>query len=183
MTTAKSRVTIEELAKISAQQRCELVRGELVMLAPTGGIHGEVESVISGLLLAEGDGLGKVYSGDVGIIVDMAARTVRGADNAFITNDQLPVRYSPEGYLLTIPALVVEVLSPNDRASEVQEKILEYLSAGARVVWVVDPANRTVTIYEPGLEARILTANDILIAPGVLPKLKKKVNVLFARLS
>jgi len=182
MSSAGPKVTLQELAAISTQVRCELVQGELVHLTPAGGIHGEVESEVTSVLKTEGRGLGKVYSGDVGIIVNAEASTVRGADNAFITNDQFPVRYSAEGYLITVPALIVEVLSPNDRASEVQEKVMEYLSAGARVVWVVDPANRTVTVHQPGIAACVLTGNDVLRAPGVIPDMRTKVEVLFAGL-
>jgi Uma2 family endonuclease len=74
---------------------------------------------------------------------------------------------------------VVEVVSPNDRASEIQAKVLEYLNAGVLVVWVVDPATRTVNVHLPDGNARTLRPDDLLWAPGVFPELAVAVSVLF----
>ena len=155
-------------------ERFEIVRGEVVPLSPTGGKHGYVEQRIGRVLGHEGEDadLGTPFVGEVGVVVVRDPQTVRGADAAFLLKEQMPPEETPEGYLLTPPALVAEVLSPNDRASYVQAKVLEYLSAGVRVVWVVDPSTRSVAVYLKGATARILTGDETLIAPGVLDNLR-----------
>ncbi len=168
-------------ANVGLPDRFEIVRGEVVPLAPTGDVHGVVENRVGRVLGEQADdaGLGFAFTGEVGIVVEPNPRTVRGADAAFMLSDQLPPKRTSEGYLLTPPALVVEVLSPNDRASEVQGKVLEYLRAGVRVVWVADPASRTLTVHLPDGNSRTLTGDAVLWAPGVLENLSTPVRDLF----
>lgn len=94
--------------------------------------------------------------------------TVRGADVAWVHIEQEPVRTSSEGYLVTPPVLVVEVLSPNDRVSEVESKLQEYLRLGVRVVLLLDPQNHCATIARP--ENRVVLGHDqALELPDLLP--------------
>ncbi|MEW6283251.1 MAG: Uma2 family endonuclease [Candidatus Eremiobacterota bacterium] len=151
--------------------RFEIVRGEVVPLSPTGGLHGEVESNAH-LILAEpvkGGRLGRLYVGEVGVVVQREPLTVRGADVAWIHVDQGPVATSPEGYLLTPPALVVEVLSPNDRASDVEAKTQEYLLAGVRAVLLLDPQNRCATVARPDSTRVVLRESETLQLSELLP--------------
>lgn len=174
-------MTIHREPGAGLPERFEIVRGEVVPLVPTGDVHGIVETRVTRLLgnEAEDKGLGLVLGGEVGVVVELEPRTVRGADGAFYLQAQLPYETTPERYLLTPPALVVEVLSPNDRASEIQGKVLEYLTAGVRVVWVVDPATRSVAVYLFQATAGILRGDDRLCAPGVLDHLQTPVSWLF----
>ncbi len=169
--------------KMLSGGRSEIVRGEVVELSPTGDVHGYVEGRVYGVLLKadEERGLGTAFVGEVGVVVNASPLTVRGADAALMLAQQMPYQTSPEGYLLTPPALVVEVLSPDDRASDVQVKVQEYLRAGVRIVWVVDPQTLTVTIYQQDGRARVLQATDELIAPGVLENLSVTVRKLFPK--
>src|SRR5205823_5969430 len=115
-----------------------------------------------------------------GVVIQVESpQTCFGADVAFLTKDQLPVRRSKEGYLLTIPALVAEVRSKNDTRKEIQEKVDRYLAAGVRLVWVADPAPRSVTAYRPGEEPRVFHEDEDLTAEGVLPALRFPVRRLF----
>lgn len=161
--------------------RRELVRGEIIEMPPTSGGHGRQEFRVARFLdrVGEQSGLGQVLVGEVGIVVARGPDTVRGADVVFLSQEQLPVLESPEGYLLTPPALVVEVLSRNDRASDVAAKVSDYLGVGVRVVWVVDPPNRTVTVYLPEGVARVLRPGQTLWAPGVLDDLSADTGELF----
>lgn len=63
----------------------------------------------------------------------------------------------------------MEILSPSNRAAEIQEKVGEYLDAGARMVWVLDPTSGTATVYRSRDEIRMLTADDELDGEDVLP--------------
>jgi Uma2 family endonuclease len=89
------------------------------------------------------------------------------------------VRTSPEGYLETIPELVVEVRSKNDTVPEIQDKVAEYLSAGVQIVWDVDPRPKTVTVYRPGHDATELRIGDVLTAERVIPGFQVPVAELF----
>ncbi len=94
---------------------------------------------------------------------------VDGADVVFITKAQLPIRRSPEGYLETIPELIVEVRSKNDTLAAMERKAQGYLQAGAVVVWVVDPINRNVIEYRQGVTARAYAEDDTLTVPDLIP--------------
>lgn len=115
-------------------------------MSPTGYRHGAVEAAIARQLgnCVEGRRLGTVMSGKVGIITQRNPDTVRGADVAYISNERL-ARAKAEGYLDVAPELVVEVVSPSDRWSELNEKVNEYLACGVDEVWIVDPRTQRVS--------------------------------------
>jgi Uma2 family endonuclease len=115
--------------------RYELDDGRLVTTAPPGEIHGAAESVLVGELFNQGQraGYGRVRSGDVGILLRRSPDRVVGADVVFISTASLASRRSPEGYLLTLPELLVEIVSKNDTSTEVAAKVQGLLaSVGAR---------------------------------------------------
>ncbi len=160
----------------------ELDNGKLVIMPPPGDIHGAVESNIATELKVQGErrNLGKARSGDVGVILWRNPDRVVGADAAFIANDSLPIRRSREGYLETIPDLIVEVRSPNDSLPEVGRKVADYLRAGVKVVLVADPEAQTVTAHRPGQQPQVFTINDTLTVPDVIPGFQMPVPDVFA---
>lgn len=117
-------------------------------MAPPGGDHGRKQNNVCTLLTneAETKKLGHAY-GEVGIVLRRGPDRVLGADAAFLTTDQLPARYTHEGYLETIPKLVVEIRSKNNADAEVESKVAEYFAAGVVEVWVLDPEQRTIAKY------------------------------------
>lgn len=98
-----------------------------------------------------------------------------GADAAFIINASLPIRRSPEGYLETIPDLVVEMVSKNDTRSYVAQKVSDYLSAGVKVVWVADPSSRAITEHRPEVPPRVYAAEDTLTVEDLIPGFRMQV--------
>jgi Uma2 family endonuclease len=86
---------------------------------------------------------------------------------AFIRRERVPDPL-PDGFW-PAPDLAVEVLSPSNRVMAMQQKVLEYLESGTRVVWLVDPLNNVVTVYRTPSEARILHANELLAIDDVIP--------------
>lgn len=102
-----------------------------------------------------------------------------GADALFVTAARLPIRTSPEGYLETIPDLVAEVRSKNDRPAELTGQVAEYLAAGVRLVWVLDPPSQTVTAHRPGQSPRVFAAGETLTADEVIPGFAAAVADLF----
>ena len=81
----------------------------------------------------------------------------------------MPIRRTPEGYLETIPELIVEVRSKNDTLVALERKAQDYLQAGAVVVWVVDPINRNVVEYRQGAPPRTYAEDDTLTVPDLIP--------------
>lgn len=148
----------------------ELDNGRLLTMPPPGDVHGAVQGNFSEAFKSQGErkGLGKAR-GEVGVILWRDPDRLVGPDATFITSASLPLRRSPEGYLLTLPELVVEVRSKNDTQAELERKIADYLQAGVIVVWVADPESRTVTEYRKGQPPRVFGENDILTVEDIIP--------------
>lgn len=78
-----------------------------------------------------------------------------------------------------VPALVVEILSPNDTEEQVNEKVDDYRQCGVRLVWVIDPHDRTVLIYRPGTEPELANIRQELCGEPGLPGFRMPVAQLF----
>lgn len=157
--------------------RCELVEGQPITMPPTKRTHGRVESRLVVLLDAhlESLGYGEVVSGEVGY--QLSENTVRAADIA-VHLHCTGQKDSDSGWETSLPDLVVEVISPNDRWTEVEYKSEQYLAAGVRELWIVDPETRTVSIRGPN-DLSFYRRQDILHSQ-VLPKLSLTVDTVFA---
>jgi Uma2 family endonuclease len=171
----RKRLTIADVAAFprtlpSGDVDYELDDGRLVIMAPPGDMHGSAQSKFAAALVVQGElrGLGKART-EVGVILRRNPDRLVCPDALFIMTSSLPLRRSSEGYLETIPELVVEVRSPNDTGPEVQAKVDEYLAAGVRVAWVADPDRRTVTAYRTGQAPQVFGALDSLTIPDVIP--------------
>jgi len=105
--------------------------------------------------------------------------TVRVPDVAFVSTTRLAEHEADDPFLTAAPDLAVEVLSPSNSASEIQRKIFDYLDAGARLIWVVDPATRTVTVYRARYDIRVLGVGQVLDRTSVVPGLEVEVAALF----
>jgi Uma2 family endonuclease len=104
---------------------------------------------------------------------------VRRPDVSVILAGRLPASGLEQGRLRIPPDIAVEVLSPNDLASAREAKLTDSLDFGVRLVWIVDPASRTVTVYEADGAARRLRAADALNGGAVLPGFRCAVADLF----
>lgn len=105
---------------------------------------------------------------------------VRRADTAFHRLDRLAAAQAvAEGHLTVVPDLVVEVVSPNDLAGDVNAKRIEWLAAGARLVWVIHPGQQTVHAYHTDGTVRLFNPADALTADPVLPDFRVPVADLF----
>ena len=180
--STKTLVTSEDLWKIVADgSRYELSHGELVPMTPIGIQHG---AVVGNLQLLVGTFVKKnrlgVVGPEIGFRLSRDPDTVRAPDVAFIAKDRLPKEGIPEKFADFPPNLAVEVLSPEDKASELLRKVGEYLEAGVRLIWVVDPATQTVTIYQSLQNVRILSSDQQLDGGEVLPGFRTKVSELFS---
>ena len=182
MRNKKTVFTAEELIRLPRGKcRYELVKGELFEMPPAGGRHGSVAMRIGVLLGSHvmANQLGEVLAAETGYFLRRDPDTVRAPDASFIAGDRLPPGELPAGYLDIMPDLAVEVLSPNDRAGEVLDKVDDWLGAGVKLVWVLDPAARTVRVYRSTAQVEELAEHEILDGAEVLPGFSCEIRSLF----
>lgn len=145
----------------------ELVDGE-IRVSPAGAPHGYVIIQLARRVAdyVHERGLGYVFDSSTGVW--MPSGNLRVPDLTFVSLGKLP-NGLPEGFLRQTPDLVAEVLSPDDSAREIAEKVAEYLAAGVRMVWVIDPRSRTAAVHRSPTASRSLGENDALDGEDVMP--------------
>ena len=165
----KGSATIDDLLRMPKDGRkYELVDGEIVV-SPAGMRHSEIAAKISYIIATflEKSPIGKVYGADLGII--LPNENLRSPDVTFVRNEKLPEGKSPEGFGEMVPDLIVEVLSPSESLTQVGRKIGEFLECGVPLVWLIDPATETVTVYRSLSQTEQLSAQDTINAEPILP--------------
>lgn len=169
MVTVILPMTAEDLLRMEDDGfRYELVRGELRKMSPAGHVHGDCAMSVGSSLrvYVAANGLGKVYAAETGFM--LASDHVRAPDAAFVRRERaLAVGRNP-GFFPGPPDLAVEVVSPNDRDADVEEKVADWLAAGTLAVIVVDPGSRIVRIHRPDFEVETLTEADTIEVADVI---------------
>ena len=178
--------TEQDVIDIEARENvhCELVDGVLVE-KPVGYEESYIAILIATLLnnFVIPRQLG-IVTGEAGML-RLFPGLVRGPDVAFVSKDRLPGGKLPTDPIPNlVPDLAVEVLSRSNTVREMERKRREYFDAGVRLVWIVDPALRTVAVYVSGVsEPVVLQANETLTAEPVLPGFAMELSKLFENLS
>lgn len=173
--------TVEDLLSAPADLgRCELVRGELVMMSPGKGRHGAIEARIVKLLanFVDSQGLGTVFGSSAGYVLARNPDTVREPDVSFLSTTRLGDQ-DLDSFLEGAPDLAVEILSPSNSARDMAAKADDCLAAGCQVVWVVDPLRKSILVYHADAPAIALTEDDTLTESALLPGLSLKVREVF----
>lgn len=165
-----------------ADRHLELIEGEIYPMTPAGGEHGEVTFDFSLRIgsFVKSNRLGRVTAAETGYVLFRnpdGKDTVRAPDIGFVSISRAPEPLS-EQFVPFAPDLAVEVISPSDRADEVEAKVLQYLRAGVRLIWLVYPASRTIVVHSPNRIHR-LTIDDTLDGGDVLPGFQVKINDIF----
>ena len=161
--------------------RHELVAGVIVAEPfPTHG-HDRTFRRLLGLLgsFVESHGLVEVF-GEAGYVLGRDPDTVRGPDLSFVSRERLK-DFDDARFFSGAPDLAVEILSPSNRRGEMHAKIADYLAAGARLVWVVDPKRKSVTTYRTLLAPRRLQLNEPVDGEDVLPGMVIPLESIFER--
>lgn len=182
MTVNTQLMTADELAQLPDDgMRYELVRGVLRTMPPPKVPHGRLARKIGRSLdrHVEAAALGEVYMNEVGYLLTTRPDTVRAPDVAFLSVARLVEMGDVTDYFPGSPDLVVEVISPNDRLTQIAETAVEWLEHGARLVFVVNPRRRTVAVHRPGQPIRVLGVDDTLDGEDVVPGWSMAVRDLF----
>lgn len=182
MATAQKRMTAAELLRLPKNgRRYELVEGELQAMTPAGGRHGRIAARLTGSLqqYVAANGLGEVFAAETGFKLAENPDTVRAPDVAFVRRERVEAIGDSEGYWPGAPDLAVEVISPYDLYTEVEETVGAWLEAGARMVVVVNPRRQTVTVHRSRTQVHLLTESDTLDGADVVPGWRLPMATLF----
>jgi Uma2 family endonuclease len=170
MATTTRRTATEEdlLAMPKDGQKYELVDGE-IRVSPAGDRHSAVGLHLATLLFTfvREHRLGHVLGADAGF--RLPSKNVRSPDVSFVATGRFPGDRPPDDFGNLAPDLAVEILSPHDRPRHVLDKVGEYLEAGVRLIWVIDPRKRRAVVYRSLSEVTELGRDGVLDGEDVLP--------------
>ena len=170
-TRTERRYTIDDLACFPDDgKRRELVDGRIVEWDVTTLRHGVFVNLLATLItkLVRQHRPGSVATTDVLVRIFGSSYHARGGDIAFFARGRLPNNLD-EAQTDVAPDFVVEVLSPNDRADEVQTKVRDWLRVGVRLLWHVDPVTGITAVYGPEGSKELVDPDDTLDGGTVLP--------------
>ena len=175
-------MTADELLSLPDDgYRYELVRGELRKAPLNGAEHGIVAAhfALALSLYVEPHNLGTLVA-NAGFLIESDPDHVRAPDLAFVRRERDEAAGYVPGYFPGPPDLAVEVISPHDRYTDVEEKVADWLAAGVQLVILVNPRNRSVTLRAPGQPPVTLTDQDTLDGGAVIPGWQMPVRDIFA---
>ncbi|WP_165230414.1 Uma2 family endonuclease [Aquisphaera insulae] len=174
--TRTKRYTPEDLLRLPDGKRYELVDGKLVKRA-MGSESSLIEGTLYFLLRAycQAGGLGLVWPGTNGFqCFPHVPGRVRVPDVSFVRKGRLPGDLAPSGFVRIPPDLAVEVVSPRDRASELEDKLVDYRKVAIPLIWVIYPNSRTAIVYRIDGTATFLGEDDELSGEDVIPGFRCK---------
>jgi Uma2 family endonuclease len=188
MSTTTRLITADELLVMPHRDergnycRLELIKGNLFVKELFSPAHGMLCSDIGAAIstFVEAHDLGLVFGTGTGFIVERNPDTIVGVDAAFVSRERLSEVEDFDFFLPFAPDLGVEVLSPNDTAREINEKVAMYFGAGARAVWVFNPKKKTVAVYASPSDVQTLSEHDTLEGGEMLPGFRLELSKLFA---
>jgi Uma2 family endonuclease len=179
--TRSENLTEEQLLSLPHIGKAEMIDGRLIV-APAGFEHGNVSSVLVTELLVfvRRQKLGLVLDSSTGFY--MRSGDLLSPDAAFVAAARLKgMRRLPRKFFKGSPDLVAEVLSPNDKPHEIERKMSEYFASDTKLAWLVDPSERSVTIYHDPRPGPILRGSDVIDGEAVIPGFKLSLDELFAQ--
>jgi Uma2 family endonuclease len=177
----KTLLTIDQLERLTEAEGLsyELDQGELVEVPSASYLHNRIRDLLTHRLMNHLE-----THKDQGVVVAeqwfrLAEDTVRAPDVALISPPQISL-LDPERRIQPFaPALAIEITSPSNTFDELARKTRQYLGAGSRSVWILVPPMREIHVYTAGAHPAILSAEDSLEDPVLLPGFSARVGDLF----
>lgn len=172
----------ELLCRDNQDLRIELnAEGKLILMPPTGTTTGwrNSEIIFQVNLWAKQDGTGLCF--DSSTLFTLPNKAKRSPDASWVRRDRWDKLTSKEkdGFAPICPDFVIELRSPTDGLSTLQEKMEEYLANGARLGWLFDPAQKRVYIYRPGQAVESLDDPETISGDPELPGLLFRVREIW----
>jgi len=162
-------LTAEDLYTVPRDGRkYELVKGELIV-SPAGIEHEGIAAELTGRIWAylSSRHIGRVFTSSVGY--ELPSGDLLSPDVSFVTSEKLTDAKLPKGFGRFAPDLAVEIISPSDVLTAVEQKVELYLHNGTRLVWVINPDLRHATIYRTDGTIAMVRADGRLDGETVLP--------------
>jgi Uma2 family endonuclease len=175
-------MTFEEAAAVDADEYPgEVDHGKWVPVTRGTWRHGTVVVNIAVLLkqYAKANGGWSVSAADPGTKLSHAPDLLRGPDVAIVRAERVPFGKGADGWLEGAPDIAVEVIGDAQSHSDLARKALEYLAAGAKMVWVVDAEKERLVLYTPPDHVRVLSREDRVDGADVLPGFSCQVGDFF----
>jgi Uma2 family endonuclease len=174
--------TVQDLEQSPPEGEWELIDGELVEVTPASFESSSLGLRIGRIVgnFVDAHDLGMMTGADGGYVLFPSRETLRVPDVGFVRKDRLPPRAEFSRFPRLAPDLAIEVLSPSDRMVDALSKVAMFLQAGVRLVWLVDPASKTINVFRPDAAPRTLHVSDILDGEDVLPGFSVPVGEIFS---
>jgi len=175
-------MTIEDLELLPDDgQHYELIDGELITMPPTGEEHNDSSLSLLRQFLAYVDatGIGQLYIATQGFVLQRDPDTLLEPDIAIVVSERLRPVEERTGYVPGWPDFVVEIVSPSGRRGRIERKIRTYLDAGVRLLWLVDPPSRSVTIFRIDGSVEVLGQDDTIDGEDIIPGFQASIREIF----
>ena len=179
---------LDEYIERIHKEQFEILEGRVIHMSPTIARHDRMSKLFFRLLLPfEDQGLGEAFHESAFVLMDKFnwVRGSRQPDVMFVLAETLNayreiiVDFDDKPHVF-VPELVIEVISPNDNAGDVEAKVELYLADGVKIVWVVYPTSKKVHVYTHGSSTiQVLTVADTLNGGDVLPELSIPLKQIF----
>ena len=168
-----------EFCRLNRELRIERdTEGEVTIMGPAGWESARMNSEITAQLQtwARQDGTGTAVDSSAGYLLPDGA--VRSPDASWLSNARLASVTTEQRlrFLPLCPDFVIELRSPTDRLSTLQDKMAEYIANGAALGWLIDPLNRQVLVYRPGMDAERLDEPDSLSGDPMMAGFELEMN-------
>lgn len=181
LATTVTHYTPEDLLALPDYGRFELLDGHLVE-RKMGAKSSYVATNLLGLVwhFVRSNNLGLIFQSDCGyqIFAEESSR-VRFADGSFIRRGKLPEDRPPQGHCRVAPDVVIEAVSPNDTAYEIEDKIAQWLGAGVRLVWVLYPETQRMQVHRADGTVSKLQLEEPLLGEDVILDFQCQVAEIF----
>jgi Uma2 family endonuclease len=164
-------------------RRLEIVDGQLLERPDMGAQSDRVGFFLGSLIEAHSGGkLGLCFAGQCGYqkIFPNDPKRLRFPDVSFVRSGRLPGNKPPEGHMEIVPDLIAEVVSPNDKAVDIEQRLMDFLRAGVPLAWIIYPRTKQVYVFHQGPASLRLGEGDILEGEDVLPGFSLALKDLFA---
>lgn len=166
----------------------DLIYGKVVVRGDTmtmrNRLHGRTTSNLSRLIgqwRTAQKISGEQLDGEVGVRLSREPDLLHGIDFAFLSPEHSNSVPDDSRFVEGPPIMVAEVLSPSEKQSTIQDKVKDFMKAGVRQTWLVDPIFQTVTIFRPGLEPEFFTSSETIEGDPEMPGLRIGVADIFAK--
>jgi Uma2 family endonuclease len=183
MSTITELFTADQLLRMPSDNfRYELRKGVLIQMSAAGFEHGAIAAALTVLLgqYIKANRLGVYCGAETGFKLAGDPDTVLAPDFAFVRQERVDLLGRTKKFWPGAPDLAVEVMSPDDTVRKTNEKAGDWIEAGTRMVWVVNPKRQTVTVFRPSADALTLAGMDMLDGQEVIPGFRCSVAEVFS---